>query len=103
MASSTAQVVIVNNVLSGLVLMEIDRDLLARALSGARNCQAMVIILYKSQYAYLNGQNPQWINWSALLINETDESKARPHGCGCECGGCDQGYHCHKEARSCHV
>jgi len=75
-------------------------------LTGAigQNAQRGVMAAYKEAYRLQHGVViDRWLEFGCLDLEETEESKRQPSGCGCVCAGCDQGYHCHKSGKGCHV
>jgi hypothetical protein len=100
-----AQIVVGHTQLSQTVTMEVDRDLLTRAKSGANPAaEDKLIILFKQRYTQVHRRNVGYLPRRGLQIQETTESQQRPQGCGCDCAGCDdQGYHCHRQDRDCYL
>lgn len=69
-----------------------------------QNAQRGIMAEFKRGYLQQHGrQITNWLEYDKLELEETDESQAQPSGCGCECAGCDQGYHCRKADRGCHM
>lgn len=102
---ANARVVVGHRQLSRTVTMEVDRDLLTRALSGYNHAATdRLIIMLKDRYKQVHGRGVGYLPRDGLLVEETTESAQRPQGCGCDCTGCDdQGYHCHREDKDCYL
>jgi hypothetical protein len=69
-----------------------------------QNAQRGIMAEYKRAYLHQHGkQIASWLAFDRIDLEETEESASQLSGCGCECAGCDQGYHCRKSARGCHM
>lgn len=101
---SKAQIVVTHRRLPESVTIEVDRDLLMSVLHGHnKTARKRLILMFKVRYGREHVEIHDHLSWEGLGFSETEESANRPHGCGCECPGCDQGYHCHKEAKECYM
>lgn len=100
---SKAQIHIGHSMLPHMIEMEVDRDDLTFAIRGRNHgARTRIALSFKREYAKRFGAIKQFLNWEGFGITETEESTKRPQGCGCDCAGCDQGYHCSKESRDCY-
>ncbi len=74
--------------------------------TGKENYRQMISIAFRNRIKEKEGQDPGWIEFDDLefdVIRTVRAAKPEFLGCGCECAGCDQGYHCHKQNRSCNM
>lgn len=85
------------------VTMTVDRSFWEKTTHVPRSRTAFVM-LFKSTYEAEHNRKLNFIDFNDLVITETLESQQQPHGCSCECAGCDdQGWHCHKQAKGCYM
>lgn len=91
--------------LSRTITLEVERNFLTRAQSGHNEgAEKALAIRVRDAYNKQYGQNVRFLPWRGISIQETPQSQQRPQGCGCSCAGCDeQGRHCHKADRDCHL
>lgn len=69
-----------------------------------QNAQRGIMAEYKRAYQNQHGVViHNWLEFDQLELKETEASIRQPTGCGCECPGCDQGHHCRKSTKGCHL